>query len=41
VEVKIVVQHDVEATCTNFLDEMDMWSLVEKNPNKHITKVRL
>jgi hypothetical protein len=30
VRVESVVQHDVEATCTNFFDEMDMWSLVEK-----------
>jgi hypothetical protein len=47
VGVEIVVQHDVEATCTNFLDEQDMWSLVEKNSKetevleKYNTKVSL
>jgi hypothetical protein len=43
--VEIVVQHDVEVTCTNFLGEHDMWSLVGENPKemvvlkKHNTKV--
>jgi hypothetical protein len=35
VEVEIVVQRDVEAICTNFLDEMDMWSLVEKKSQRN------
>jgi hypothetical protein len=48
VEVEIVVQHDVEMNRTcSFLDEQDMWSLVEKNPKetrvleKHNTKLSL
>jgi hypothetical protein len=47
VEVEIIVQHDVEATCTKILDEHDMWSLIEKNPKetgvleKHNTKLSL
>jgi hypothetical protein len=47
VEVEIVIQHDVEAYMYQLLNEMDMWSLVEKNPKetgmfeKHNTKVSL
>jgi hypothetical protein len=49
VEVEIVVQHDVEATAYmyQFLDEMEMWSLIGKNTKEtgvleeHNTKVSL
>jgi hypothetical protein len=34
VKVEIVIQHDVEAYMYQFLNEMDMWSLVEKKSQK-------
>jgi hypothetical protein len=34
VEVEIIIQHDVEAYMYQLLNEMDMWSLVEKKSQR-------